>query len=512
MKISDILGMSLTNLWRRKMRTILTILGVIIGTASIVVMLSLGLGLKQAMMDQVSTAGGLTEILVYSDSDMGMDERLLSDMTIESFMEIEHVDKVEPQIDYNMPIQAGKYEGNITILGVTQERLAEMELEEGSLPDANSETLELIFGNQVLGEFFDITTGVYPYWENDEFPNVNLMTVPLIGGIEKEESYEDSESDTEDSSIDSKDSSFSESNDEFSDDTDEFTDENDDFDDESDDESSESTEDDLPLDEFEDDFENDVADMSSFTSSTKRVQLKAAGITAGSEEDYSEYSYNCYTDLDSLKSFLKKNYSANDIIPGQPTDRKGKPYRDLKYTQLIVNVDESSYVEDVLQTIQDMGYRGEANKEWLEEIEKEFMIIEAVLGGIGAISLLVAAIGIANTMTMSTYERTKEIGIMKVLGCSLGNIRSMFLSEAAFIGLLGGITGIMLSYILSVAVNKLVAPMVMSDYGSGTKISVIPLWLVLAAIVFSTFIGMVAGFFPAQRATRLSPLAAIRNE
>ena len=130
MKISDILGMSLTNLWRRKMRTILTILGVIIGTASIVVMLSLGLGLKQAMMDQVSTAGGLTEILVYSDSDMGMDmdERLLSDMTIESFMEIEHVDKVEPQIDYNMPIQAGKYEGNITILGVTQERLAEMEI------------------------------------------------------------------------------------------------------------------------------------------------------------------------------------------------------------------------------------------------------------------------------------------------------------------------------------------------------------------------------------------------
>ena len=96
MKISDILGMSLTNLWRRKMRTILTILGVIIGTASIVVMMSLGLGLKQAMMEQVSTAGGLTEILVYSESDMAADERLLSDQTIASFMEIEHVDKVEP--------------------------------------------------------------------------------------------------------------------------------------------------------------------------------------------------------------------------------------------------------------------------------------------------------------------------------------------------------------------------------------------------------------------------------
>lgn len=510
MKISDILGMSLTNLWRRKMRTILTVLGVIIGTASIVVMLSLGLGLKQAMMEQVSTAGGLTEILVYSESDFGTDELLLDDNTVESFMEIEHVDKVEPQIYYNMPVQAGKYEGDISIVGVSQERLAEMELQEGSLPSADSGTLELIFGNQVLSDFFDTTTGTYPYWENDELPNVNLMTVPLIGGIEKEESYEDPDSsdDTADSSLDDKDSDFSDDDNEFADDTDDF---GDDTDDDTDDDSIESTSD-FSMNEPEDDFADDIMDMSSFTSSTKRVQLKTVGITMGDVDDYTEYSYNCYADLDSLKSFLKKNYSENEVIPGQPADRKGKPYRDLKYTQLIVNVDESAYVEDVLQTIQDMGYRGEANKEWLEEIEKEFMIIEAVLGGIGAISLLVAAIGIANTMTMSTYERTKEIGIMKVLGCSLGNIRSMFLSEAAFIGLLGGIVGIALSYILSMVANKVVAPMAMSDYGAGTKISVIPLWLVLAAIVFSTFIGMIAGFFPAQRATKLSPLAAIRNE
>ena len=101
---------------------------------------------------------------------------------------------------------------------------------------------------------------------------------------------------------------------------------------------------------------------------------------------------------------------------------------------------------------------------------------------------------------------------MKVLGCSLNTIRSMFLAEAAFIGFLGGVAGILLSYLLSFMANQMIAPYVMSDYGSGTNISVIPLWLVGAAIVFSTVIGMVAGFFPAQRATRLSPLAAIRNE
>lgn len=512
MKISDILGMSLTNLWRRKMRTVLTVLGVIIGTASIVVMLSLGLGLKQAMMAQVSTAGGLTEILVYSDGDYGTDTLLLSDDTINSFMEIEHVDKVEPQIYYNMPVQAGKYEADISIIGVSQEYLEKMELGEGSLPEAGNGSLELIMGNQILGDFYDITTGVYPYWENGELPNVDLMKTPLIGGIDKEESYTDPESDVSASASNDVDSTFSDSSDDFEDSQDDFSDDSDDFTDDGAEDDSSDAADDLSFDDLEEDFEDDSMSNSAFTSSTKRVQLKVAGVTEGDMETYTEYSYNCYTEIESLKAFLKQNYSENDLIPGQPTDRNGKPYRDLKYTQLVVNVDESANVEDVLQTIQDMGYRGEANKEWLEEIEKEFMIIEAVLGGIGAISLLVAAIGIANTMTMSTYERTKEIGIMKVLGCSLGNIRSMFLAEAAFIGFLGGVCGIMLSYILSFVANKVVAPMAMSDYGDGTKISVIPIWLVLLAILFSTIIGMAAGFFPAQRATKLSPLAAIRNE
>ena len=212
------------------------------------------------------------------------------------------------------------------------------------------------------------------------------------------------------------------------------------------------------------------------------------------------------------KAFLKKHYSLNSAIPGRPTDQKGKPYRDLKYSQLTVKVDEADNVETVLQTIQDMGYQADANKEWLEEIEKEFMIIEAVLGGIGAVAMLVAAISIANTMTMSSYERTKEIGVMKVLGCGLGNIRSMFLSEAAFIGFLGGIVGLILSYLISFLLNQFLAPMLMSDYGANVNISSIPLWLALIAVAFSTVVGMVAGFFPAQRATRLSPLAAIRNE
>ena len=312
-----------------------------------------------------------------------------------------------------------------------------------------------------------------------------------------------SDSDFVDSTFSSKNSDSDDDGDDTGDDSDDFSDAEEDF----------SSDDEFSFDEglTLDDFGDDSISYSSFSSSMKRVPVKITGITEGDIESYTEYSYNCYTSMDALKEFLKQNYPENSVIPGQPTNKDGKPYRDLKYSQLTVNVDESANVEDVLQTIQDMGYRGEANKEWLEEIEKEFMIIEAVLGGIGAISLLVAAIGIANTMTMSTYERTKEIGIMKVLGCSLGNIRTMFLTEAAFIGLLGGVAGVALSFLLSIVVNK-VAPAVMSDFTEGAKISLIPLWLVLLSIIFSTIIGMIAGFFPAQRATKLSPLAAIRNE
>ncbi len=544
MKISDILGMSLTNLWRRKMRTLLTVLGVIIGTASIVVMLSLGIGLKQAMVSQVSSAGGLTEIMVTGGDDSGMSERLLDDDTMQTFLDMEHVDSVEPQLTYSMPLQVGKYEADsVTVIGIPQKNLQEIELEEGSTPDTeNGGSLSLIVGNQVLSDsFFESATGEYPYWENNEAPDVDLMKDQMFGGITSDDVVgDDTTNVTDDSSdtslVDVVDSAFTDEADDFS--------ASDDFslddigttkaqdDDADDDAPSSTTENSVGTQEpttenissgdsgLEYDGIGDMGEDSmsytSFTSDMKKVPIKVAGITAGTDTDYTEFSYNCYTDIDSLKAFLKKNYSENQVIPGQPTDKKGKPYRDLKYSQFVVNVDDSSNVEAVLQDIQDMGYYGETNKEWIEETEKQFMIIEAVLGGIGAVAMLVAAISIANTMTMSTYERTKEIGVMKVLGCALGNIRSMFLAEAAFIGFLGGVAGIILSYVLSIVLNKVIAPRFMGDmlegYGSNVSISAIPLWLVALAIVFSTLIGMIAGFFPAQRATKLSPLAAIRNE
>ena len=164
-------------------------------------------------------------------------------------------------------------------------------------------------------------------------------------------------------------------------------------------------------------------------------------------------------------------------------------------------------VADVQQQIVDMGYYAYSNAEWVEQMEGQYAMVQAVLGGIGAVSLFVAAIGIANTMMMSIYERTKEIGIMKVLGCSLGRIRDLFLMEAGFIGLSGGAVGLLLSYGISAIINTLVG-----ESSGYSQLSYIPLWLSGVAIVFAVLIGMLAGLMPALRAMKLSALSALRNE
>ena len=100
--------------------------------------------------------------------------------------------------------------------------------------------------------------------------------------------------------------------------------------------------------------------------------------------------------------------------------------------------------------------------------------------------------------------------MIKVLGCAMGNIRNMFLIEAGCIGFVGGVIGLVLSYLISFLINKFLAAAFL--YGMDSKLSVIPPWLAAAAVAFAVLIGMAAGFFPALRAMRLSPLAAIRNE
>jgi len=149
----------------------------------------------------------------------------------------------------------------------------------------------------------------------------------------------------------------------------------------------------------------------------------------------------------------------------------------------------------------------------VEQAQEQTRMLRAVLGAIGAVALLVAAIGIMNTMMMSIYERTREIGIIKVLGCRMGNIVTMFLMEALLIGFFGGLFGLGLSYGASALINLWMARGGGMGMGMGLPFqSVIPLYLAAGGVLFSMVVALISGLYPALRAMRLSALAAIRNE
>lgn len=132
---------------------------------------------------------------------------------------------------------------------------------------------------------------------------------------------------------------------------------------------------------------------------------------------------------------------------------------------------------------------------------------------IGGIALLVATIGIANTMVMAIYERTREIGILKAMGASGGEIRQMFMLEAGFIGMIGGVLGLGLGWLLGQGLNRVI-PVYLRyrDLPAHGDFFVVSLGLAAGVIAFATFIGLVAGLLPAQRAARLDPLEALRHE
>lgn len=469
----DLLRMSSGNLKRRKLRTFLTVLGVVIGTTSIVVMISLGLGMQQSMYKEIEQSGGLNTITVtgvdagesmisyggFGSEDSQEPTKRLTDDVIEQFSKMDHVTLATPVYNMSILLLKGQYEGWGQLIAMTPEGLAAQNITlagDGKLPKTNSSKLELVYGNGVITQFMD-KSGTNQYWETGELPAIDLAKDSVFLILDQEGYYQSQNQGIGAGTVPGD---------------------------------SEGQE----------------------GASKKPVQkyaVRASGIVEGDPETYNTHYYNIYCDLDTLKQVLKKEFSGR-VIPGQPATKSGKPYKEFSYSSAQVKVDDINEVDNVSTAIRQLGYNTSTNAEYMESMKGQMAIIQAVLGGIGAVSLLVAAIGIANTMMMSIYERTKEIGVIKVLGCSLKNIKQMFLMEAAFIGLIGGVVGSILSYLLSALINFLTGNG--AAMGIDGNISYIPVWLVLAAMAFAVFVGMSAGYFPALRAMRLSPLAAIRNE
>lgn len=240
---------------------------------------------------------------------------------------------------------------------------------------------------------------------------------------------------------------------------------------------------------------------------TVTTKLKVSGVLYGKEEDYSMQSQSVFCDLEILKRYLK--YNANYAVYGQPTDENGNTYSEWVYTSAVVTVNDIEDVDFVVKKLQDMGFQISNDKEYLESAKREIKIIQVLLGGIGTIALVVAVIGISNTMTTSVYDRVNEIGVLKVIGCDLDELLMMFLFESGVLGFVGGVLGVGLSFGIKGIINK--AAIGLLGFAKGTALAVIPLWLIFVSIGVSTLLGILAGYFPARWASRLNPLTAVRK-
>jgi ABC-type antimicrobial peptide transport system permease subunit len=183
------------------------------------------------------------------------------------------------------------------------------------------------------------------------------------------------------------------------------------------------------------------------------------------------------------------------------------------YDVLTVRAATINDAAQIVELFKARGFRVESIQQMLSMINKGMIVVKTMLTSVGGLALLVAAIGIVNTMIMSVYERTKEIGILKAIGASPGQIRFLFVVESAMIGLLGGVVGIVGGWLLGLGLNKLiVAIFYWQEIPVEGTFFVVSGWLVAVALAFATVVGLLAGLYPAARAAKLDPLEALRYE
>ena len=467
MRIFDLISMTFKNLLRRKMRTMLTVTGVIVGTCSIVVMVSLGIGQTVAMEERINSMGDLTQIEIYnySGSAENADQVKLNDDTIQQIKNMPGVAAITPYWNppnMSMKLTAGRNDRYQYYLwgvqGVYSDTLADFgyTTSEGTLLEPSTgKKINLLFGSECAYEFSDTKQKYGGYrWKgmtdaqgNELPPYVDPMKDKMTLLLESNE-----------------------------------TDENGD---------------------------------PKYPSLTYEANITGV-LSAGNGRDQNPYTV--FMDIEDLRELYKAYAKQNKIK--ETTTRGGTDIYD--YSRAIVKAASIEEVAAVDEAIQELGFDTysleSVRKPMMEQMQQQ----QLFLGGIGAISLLVAAIGISNTMVMSIYERPREIGVMKVLGCKLGNIRTVFLMEAGLIGFWGGVIGVAISMGLSKLLNYVVASGMLggNSFGGmlggmgsmGGELSVIPTWLALSAIVFATLIGLVSGFSPANRAVKISALEAIKHE
>lgn len=445
MKKIDLISMSMRNLFRRKFRTILTVLGVVIGSSSIILMLSLGLAMDKNLEEQMAQMGDLTQIQINNYGGA----KTIDDKAIKELEKMVHVEHAVPMINpYQYTFRCGKYRTfnsywNVYVMSPEDVEALGYEVDEGrNLLEGESRSI--ILGKGALRYFT----------KNGKEPNYSKGWDPMPFDMNTQE---------------------------------------------------------MTIEVVNYDYETGKPNLEGTNGKIKKpksfdVQVVGTfpeGTEAGMKIIISPALY------EELKAESIKYRKALGYYSDEEKERDKK----VNYEEVIVKVDDRKNVMSVVEALQNDGYEAWTNMEWIEQIEEQSQSRQMALGAIGIVSFIVAAIGIANTMMMSIYERTKEIGVMKVIGAKLKDIKYMFLMESLLIGLFGGILGAAISFLISLLMNasgeKIAA---MMDMYGASSVSIMTPELLGAGILFSVVVGLLSGYFPARKAMKLSALSAIRTE
>ena len=434
----DLIDLCFRNLLRRRARTILAVIGVVVGTCAIVVMLSIGYGLTAGFEEQISSYGNLHLIQVSanggSQTNEGDDLKgIINDKTLKAMDEIDGVDAVTPIVSEYMMMQVGKKVTSTEFVGIDTEVLEKFnyEVKEGRMLTPNDK-YGVLFGSSIPSWFYN--------------PNKNDYSSEPIDVVDEKIIISA-------------------------------------------------------------DWELGMKKKSSDQNKIKYPEFKGKGVGVLAAEN-DESAYRVYMNIKDVEEIQIANQKARKETVNT-VSRHGKTYN-----QAWVYVEDIDDVKGVIEVLkEDMGYHTYSPTDFLNAMQDTANMIQMVLGGIGGISLFVAALGITNTMIMSIYERTREIGVMKVIGANLKDIGKMFLIEAGLIGFGGGIIGLVVSFLISFLMNHFLAGLMGSMLGTiGSKVSIIPWYVALGALAFATFVGVAAGYVPAKRAMNLSALESLRNE
>lgn len=453
MTFTDIISLSVRNLYRRKSRTLLTVSGVVIGCCAVVIMISLGIGMKESQEQMLAGMGDLMRITVTSAPKNALKRSRLDKKGVENIRKLSNIKSVVPKKvmelgELNLIAgEQGRYRCDYTtIVGIP-----EKDLEAAGYVIKDGKTLtgresEVLAGEHLAYQFADSRRpegkNMVDYW-NDEKAKPYFAILQTEIALAKQENRE--------------------------------------------------------------------TDGEEQQSGARPVwkELQKLAVTGVTKQDFDRGEETDYGIIMGMRDFERIQ---------QAIRKEAKVKTEKEYSQVLVNVDDISHVETVEKEIRKLGYQTSSMESIRRPMEEGVKQKQMMLAGLGAVSLFVAAIGIANTMIMSIVERTREIGILKALGCSLSDIRKEFLIEAGLIGLIGGIAGSMVSCGVSWIMNTYMGAsltgdsllLMMDETSPSAAISIIPLWLIGAAVLFSVIMGVGAGFFPSNRAVRISALEAMK--